>query len=301
MIRTRLLIGSLLAVLAAILLYVDSFLAPWFPLLGLTALAVIGRAAYELQQLLDPSHRPALGLLLTGVSLCWAANWWPTATVWLQYAESYWPHSAWPALFIAYCTAFVLAFIWEMSRYPHDGPALPRLAAWTLITTYLGLLSSFFLQLRFLPESSAGPPAIAWLAAAVAIPKANDIAAYFVGTWWGRTPMAPYLSPKKTWEGAVGGLAGGVAAALALAWWQPRLFPNSWTEAVAFGLVVGAAGMLGDLAESLLKRDCRAKDAAALLPGFGGLLDLIDSLLFAAPVVYIWQLCRHTPAGETLL
>jgi phosphatidate cytidylyltransferase len=298
MIQTRLLIGTLLAILAAALLYADAFLAPWFPLVGLTTLAVLCRAAYELQQLLEPRTRPALILLFTGITLCWLANWWPVVvTTGCLPATLLMSAQVWGALLVAYCTAFVLAFLWEMARYPHDGPALPRLAAWTLITTYLGLLGSCFLQLRLLPESSAGPPVIAWLAAAIIVPKANDIAAYFSGTWMGRTPMAPYLSPKKTWEGALGGLAGGAIAAAALGWWQPELFPHGWPEALLFGLLVGAAGMLGDLAESLLKRDCHAKDAAAILPGFGGLLDLIDSLLFAAPVVYLWQLWRPMATG----
>jgi phosphatidate cytidylyltransferase len=292
MIRTRLLIGTTLALLAAALLYLDAFLAPWYPLLGGTVLAVLWRAAYELRQLLEPTHRPPYFLLGFGLSLCWAANWWPLiAAAWLP-PSRFSPPTVWSAVLFAYCLTFVLAFFWEMARYPYAGAALPRLAVTTLILTYLGLLGSCFLQLRFLPPSREGPAAIAWLVAAIAVPKANDIAAYFTGTFLGRTPMAPHLSPKKTWEGAAGGLAGGVAAAWLITLWQPSLFPDGLAEAVLFGLLVGGAGMLGDLAESLWKRDCHAKDAAALLPGFGGLLDVIDSLLFAAPVVYLWSQLR---------
>lgn len=289
MIQTRLLIGSALILLAAAVLYLDGFLAPWYPLLGLTVLAVLWRAAYELQQLLEPAHRPPLWLLGLGLSLCWVANWWHRLAASALPASALCPSSPWTGVLFAYGLAFLAAFLWEMARYPHAGAALPRLAATTLILSYLGLFGSCFLQLRLLPESAEGPPTLAWLVAAIAVPKANDIGAYFTGTFLGRTPMAPHLSPKKTWEGGAGGLAGGIAAALLLGQWQPLLFPAGVYEAALFGLVVGGAGMLGDLAESLWKRDCQAKDAAALLPAFGGLLDVIDSLLFAAPVVYLWS------------
>ena len=292
MIRTRLLIGTVLALMAAALLYLDGFLAPWYPLVGGTVLAVLWRAAYELRQLLEPGHRPPYLVLVLGLTLCWAANWWPLLAASWSSESRFFTTSVWTAVLFAYCSTFLVTFLWEIACYPHAGAALPRLAATTLILTYLGLLGSCFLQLRWLPPSDEGPAALAWMVAAIAVPKANDIAAYFTGTFLGRTPMAPHLSPRKTWEGAAGGLAGGVLAALLMAHWQPCLFPAGWVEAVLFGLLVGGAGMLGDLAESLWKRECHAKDAAALLPGFGGLLDVIDSLLFAAPVVYVWSQIR---------
>jgi phosphatidate cytidylyltransferase len=99
--------------------------------------------------------------------------------------------------------------------------------------------------------------------------------------------MTPILSPKKTWEGAAGGLLASVLVAVGLSFAGP-LFRHGVGEAVAFGAVVCVAGVLGDLAESLVKRDCEAKDAANSIPGFGGLLDVIDSVLFAAPVAYLW-------------
>jgi phosphatidate cytidylyltransferase len=99
--------------------------------------------------------------------------------------------------------------------------------------------------------------------------------------------MTPKLSPKKTWEGASGGLALAVATAVVGSSLGPRP-PWFWFKAIAFGLAVGVAGMFGDLAESLIKRESQKKDASSAVPGFGGILDVIDSLLFAAPVSYFW-------------
>jgi phosphatidate cytidylyltransferase len=97
--------------------------------------------------------------------------------------------------------------------------------------------------------------------------------------------MTPLLSPKKTWEGLVGGLA----AAVATAWAINRLGAGlSDLAAMGLGLTAGLAGVLGDLAESLIKRDCQRKDASRVMPGFGGVLDVVDSVLFAAPLTYCW-------------
>ena len=130
------------------------------------------------------------------------------------------------------------------------------------------------------------------LAITILVPKCNDVAAFFTGTFIGRTKMTPLLSPKKTWEGFAGGMLGGtlvsVVVSLVASAFDVTVFLGGPLEAIAFGLVVGIAGVLGDLAESLIKRDCQTKDASKNIPGFGGLLDVIDSVLFAAPVAYLW-------------
>ena len=113
---------------------------------------------------------------------------------------------------------------------------------------------------------------------------ANDTAAYYVGTLLGRHPMAPVISPRKTWEGAVGGLLGSVAAAFACrAWFLDSL---SLSETVGLGLMIGLAAPLGDLCESALKRSASVKDSGRLIPGHGGMLDRVDSLIFTTPVFY---------------
>jgi phosphatidate cytidylyltransferase len=126
------------------------------------------------------------------------------------------------------------------------------------------------------------------LALAIFVPKMCDTGAYFTGRLFGRHKMAPVLSPKKTWEGAAGGIGLAVVTAVALDQLGPSL--SGIAAEVGFGVTVGAMGMLGDLAESLIKRDCQRKDASQIMPGFGGVLDVVDSIVFAAPVAYWWFL-----------
>jgi len=112
----------------------------------------------------------------------------------------------------------------------------------------------------------------------------GDTAAYYVGSAFGRHRMAPTISPRKTWEGFAGAIVGSTVGALvAHAWFYQRL-PLS--HALALGVILGAAGALGDLAESVVKRACGVKDSSGVLPGHGGWFDRTDSLLFAAPILY---------------
>jgi phosphatidate cytidylyltransferase len=136
--------------------------------------------------------------------------------------------------------------------------------------------------LWFLRESVPGGPA--WVFLVLASTWAGDSAAYFAGSRFGRRRFAPTLSPNKTWAGAVGGLAGSVAAAcLAVPLFGGAV---SLPAAAGVGLAVGVAGQLGDLFESLWKRAKGVKDSGNLIPGHGGILDRIDSLLLGIPVAY---------------
>lgn len=113
-----------------------------------------------------------------------------------------------------------------------------------------------------------------------------DSAAYFIGRWRGRHPLFPRVSPKKTWEGAIAGFLGGAIGFLLLAlWWLPYL---TVVDGVICGIVIGAFGQIGDLAESLLKRDSGVKDSSLLIPGHGGILDRFDSLVFVAPLLFLY-------------
>lgn len=123
---------------------------------------------------------------------------------------------------------------------------------------------------------------------------ACDTSAFLIGRTWGRHHMTPRISPKKTWEGAVAGFVGAVAASLALCFllnlgdWS---LPLSYAQAAIVGCLVGVAAQLGDLLESLLKRRAGVKDSGNLIPGHGGILDRIDSLVFTGVIVYyfvIW-------------
>jgi phosphatidate cytidylyltransferase len=121
----------------------------------------------------------------------------------------------------------------------------------------------------------------------LAAAKFTDIGAYFTGSFIGKHKMIPWLSPGKSWEGLVGGLATAAGISVLLAWLllegdQPPL--RMWA---IFGPVVGLAGQFGDLCESLLKRAAGAKDSGALVPEFGGVLDMLDSVLLSAPVATV--------------
>lgn len=154
-----------------------------------------------------------------------------------------------------------------------------------------GLLSTYILfhglttPLRPAPLAPLGiPPATAWLFCAFAVTWLQDTAAYFVGRSLGRHKMAPILSPKKSWEGAAGGMAASILSALLAAYLLG--LPIGLPQAALIGLLAGVAGPLGDLAESLIKRQIGVKDSGQLIPGHGGILDRIDSLIFTGPLVY---------------
>ena len=113
-----------------------------------------------------------------------------------------------------------------------------------------------------------------------------DSAAYYVGRAMGRNRMAPRISPKKTWEGGVGGAVFAVATMIGFKFWLLDFL--SLGDAIVLGLIVGILGQVGDLAESHFKRDGGVKDSSQLIPGHGGVFDRFDSLMFVAPLVYLY-------------
>ncbi len=286
MIRTRVLVGVLLALGAGGVLVGDTLLAqrgfPYFPSLFALLLLAGVLASRELVRLLPAAHRPSEPFVILGVLLLISANWYPAVR--LQFSTE--PTSPWPMLVFVFVGVLLAAFLLEMRWYSGEpGVAVPRLGLTVLAVAYLGVLPAFFIQVRWL-TSDAEVSAV-MLAVVIFVPKCNDVGAFFTGTFLGKHKMTPTLSPKKTWEGFTGGMITGAAIAvvgLALA----PIFRHGVPEAIAFGLVIGLAGVLGDLAESLIKRDCQTKDASKSIPGFGGVLDVIDSVLFAAPVAYLW-------------
>ncbi len=178
------------------------------------------------------------------------------------------------------------------SRHAQHG----AVAEWALTfggALYIGGLLGFLVLLRALETPLRGgllallqpQPGAAWIALVLMATWGQDVFAYFVGKRWGRRRMAPLLSPRKTWEGAAGGMFGALAGALlALALFGPPL--SLWMTAL-IGVVAGIVGPVGDLSESFIKRQAGLKDAGSLIPGHGGILDRIDSVLFSAPAIYI--------------
>lgn len=282
-------VGTLLALTAgAFLLVGDRHLAPWFPFL-LGCLAFVGVfATRELVALFPPAFRPPESVAILGVVAVLAANWYPVAQ---HHVPKLPAATSWhqPVLLV-FVGVVAVGFLREMRLFREPGAAVPRLALLTLAVAYLGLFGSFLAQLRWLDADPYRTSLI--LALTVFVPKCGDIGAFFTGTFFGRHKMTPVLSPKKTWEGFAGGLVAAVLAAVGLSF-AGDVFRHGVVEAAAFGVVVGIAGVLGDLAESLVKRDGQVKDAAKSIPGFGGLLDVVDSVLFAAPVAYLWFCTTH--------
>ncbi len=130
------------------------------------------------------------------------------------------------------------------------------------------------------------PGGMHWTLLLLIVIWSGDTAAFVVGKAFGRTPFAPVLSPRKTWEGSVGGLLAGIGTAVAARHIFFQDLPAF--HVIAVSVVLGILGQLGDLAESLLKRAAEAKDSSNLIPGHGGVLDRMDSLLFAFPALYLY-------------
>lgn len=290
MLQTRLWMGTILVALAIGALVLDQWLAPpWYPFLFVLVLLLTLLGCHELLQLLGNGRRPAPWLCYSAVTCLVSANWLPLVLAGPSVRLT-WSPEPWKWICAVFAAVVVSAFLIEMATFHAPGESVVRIALAVWIAAYLGLLPSFLVQLRWprgFDESSSEMSSTAALLLAIFVPKCGDIGAYFTGRLLGRHRMAPTLSPKKTWEGAGGGLAASVLAAIGI----NRLGPvvrSGWASAAALGAALGIAGILGDLAESLIKRDCRQKDASQVVPGFGGVLDVVDSILFAAPVAYWW-------------
>lgn len=157
-------------------------------------------------------------------------------------------------------------------------------SVWTWMVTgiiYIGILLSYLVDLRL----AAGRN---WLFLAILVTFASDTLAYFVGRAFGRHLLAPRISPHKTWEGALAGVAGAVGASFIFTVSWPLQLPIDYGQAVLLGVLISVFGQFGDLLESLLKRYTGVKDSGTLMPGHGGLLDRMDSIVIAGVVVYLY-------------
>jgi phosphatidate cytidylyltransferase len=239
---------------------------PWLTVAIVAAALGVGTA--ELFRLLEaralPPHRVAGALATTAF-----------------FVDAGYPGHAGPPL---WPVATVLLLCAALQRAARHEAAIPAAGASLLGALYLGGLGGTIAGLRVGDPGQGGWRVVLLLA----VVMGADTFAYFTGRAAGRTPLAPSLSPKKTVEGALGGIAGGIAGALVVrALGLPGLPP--W-HAVGLGAAAAALGTAGDLFESALKRWAGVKDSGTLFPGHGGMLDRLDSLLFAAPVLYYYFL-----------
>jgi phosphatidate cytidylyltransferase len=318
MLKHRLLMSAVLIPATIALFYWDHQTGEQALLLFLLVIVLSARATWELVTLArNAGLCPSLPLALAG-------SWAMICIGWTPYRERGWGstfrerggwESMWtirnfgPDFFLLGVITIVLILnaVWRFPRCTVSVDSKEDLTTSSSLTcgreiatlgfelfsvVYLGIFLEITTQLRM---HSNGYFA---LGALVVAAKTGDIGAYTFGRLIGGPKMVPRLSPGKTWAGGVGHLlTAGICSVAWLCWLGPMISPewSSWhvMPAVVFGIVVGFAGLIGDLAESLIKRDFGVKDAPALLPGFGGLLDLLDSILLAGPVAYaMWHLLR---------
>ncbi len=186
-------------------------------------------------------------------------------------------------------SAVILPLIWFLLR-PQKEKAFTAWA-WTIVgILYVGWLLSYLVALKGLDNGINGRN---WVFFALFTTFASDSAAFLSGRALGRHHLAPHISPGKTWEGAISGILGAVIVSLFFILPTPFVLPLNWGQAILLGLLVSIFGQLGDLVKSLFKRNMGVKDSGKLLPGHGGFLDRIDSVVFAGIVVYyyvIWAI-----------
>lgn len=186
------------------------------------------------------------------------------------------PTKTWELFFIVLTLLFLI--LMQFRRRENSG-AILGISTTIFGILYISWFMSFLIKIRYLTGG------VGLLTTVLLITKSGDIGAYLVGVRFGKTPLIPRISPKKSKEGAAGGLAFSILGALV-----SKPFSNfSYWHLALMGIFLGILGQLGDLSESLIKRDCQVKDSGSIFPGMGGALDLIDSLVFTAPVFYFYM------------
>jgi phosphatidate cytidylyltransferase len=181
----------------------------------------------------------------------------------------------WEFLFIVLAVLFLI--VMQLKRRQSQGATI-GISTTIFGVIYVAWFFSFLIKVRYLPGG------LGLLAALLLITKSCDIGAFLIGSRFGKTPLIPRISPNKTVEGSIGGIVFSVFFALAC---KP-LMNIGYLNLALLGFLLSLLAQLGDLSESLIKRDCQVKDSGSIFPGMGGVLDQIDSLLFSAPVFYFY-------------
>ncbi|MEZ5305104.1 MAG: phosphatidate cytidylyltransferase [Verrucomicrobiales bacterium] len=175
---------------------------------------------------------------------------------------------------------------------PEGQVTLMRIFASVFAYFYVEFLFGFVTHILYFfgGEGEAGSRSgVFYVIFLVAVTKFTDMGAYFIGTLIGKHKMIPHISPKKTWQGFGGAIAGANLAAFGMLWLFGEHLPGLTAAGAAIlAVCLGCAAVAGDLAESVLKRCFAVKDSGRFLPGIGGALDLIDSILFTAPILYVF-------------
>ena len=300
MLGWRLAVSCLLIPALIGLFALDVKLGDRAPLFLLFCLLLALRGTWELVELLRvrtlrPNFMLVVPLVVTIVLAPWSLRF--SADIYLHERLSFAESLA--SICFTFTCGVLLLFLFEALRFEAPGISVENLGAHLLVITYTGLLLAVTAQLRWvrapgIGDEPPGPAGYYALGALIVAVKCGDIGAYTFGRLFGKRKMSPKLSPGKTWMGAVGALL--FATLAAWFWLSTMAVPLGYGRVprigwcLSFGLAMGAVGLIGDLCESLIKRDTGHKDAAALFPGFGGLLDMLDSILYAGPIaVLLWR------------
>lgn len=295
MLRWRLAVSAVLIPLFFGLFWLDGLVGESAPILFVLVLLLALRGANEMVDLLwTRSFTPNRIIVSASCMLVAGAAWWGRFGHMPIRIPS--DDNTLAQVMLAYSLTVLAMFLLATYRYREPGASMETLGAELLIVSYIGVLLGVVVQLRWVAGADAGYLVIGSL---LVVTKGGDIGAYFFGRLFGKRKMVPLLSPGKTWAGGVGALVGSAATAVGWLYFATPLFtpkghapwqaPDVLSSAV-YGLILGVTGLIGDLCESLIKRDVGVKDSARLLPGFGGLLDLMDSVLYAGPVAYVlWK------------
>ncbi|MCM8812884.1 MAG: phosphatidate cytidylyltransferase [Candidatus Omnitrophica bacterium] len=242
------------------------FLPAWFFSAAVTG--IIGIGLFEFYSLIEKK----------GIVIYKYFGVWIGLLIPLSIALHFEPTKGWELFTITAATLgfFILQFVRKDSSQ-----AILGISTTLFGIFYVSWFFSYLIKIRFLP---AGVFLVGFL---LLVTKMGDIGAYVVGSRFGRHSLIVRISPRKTVEGAAGGLLFSVAAAAASRLYVPWI---PLTHLIGLGILLGSIAQVGDLCESLIKRDCGVKDSGVYLPGLGGVLDVIDSVIFNAPIFYFYLL-----------
>lgn len=285
MLRHRLVSGIILA----LLMIAAALYAP--PLVALAVLALLSCfGQLEFYRMANQAGIPVFRVigLGSGAALI-GATFLTTGPDAVHHAQAY----KWEQLVLV--GSLIACLVRQFPQKDNDKP-LQTIALTLLGIWYVPYLLNFITRLAFewdgtLSGWGLGAVGRRMVIYLVLVVKITDAGAYFAGRFLGRHKLFPRLSPKKTWEGAVGGVAAAAVASVIFVkagGGQLGGMPMALGHAVALGVVLGVVGTVGDLFESLVKRAAQVKDSGTLFPGMGGLLDVLDSLLFGAPAMYVY-------------